>query len=175
MHIWSREWTSTRKILSSKCFCRIWEAMAFVTWLHVAKVGSNDQNMHCLDLPGIDCFEDSCLMIINVLSRETLKEVLPMLRSTGNPQVEYIIRILKKWAKDNRVAISFQGSWIFRKSKAEKSCQGNDYVMQLLLQVESTISQTCKCSIPRWIYHVINYFNGVLQWVQCWNMVNTVI
>ncbi|KAG5279003.1 hypothetical protein AALO_G00105060 [Alosa alosa] len=38
--------------------------------------------------------------------RETLKEVLPMLRSTGNPQVEYIIRILKKWAKDNRVAIS---------------------------------------------------------------------
>ncbi|KAL2087089.1 hypothetical protein ACEWY4_018148 [Coilia grayii] len=39
-------------------------------------------------------------------SRETLKEVLPMLRSTGNPQVEYIIRILKKWAKDNRVAMS---------------------------------------------------------------------
>ncbi|TRY55617.1 hypothetical protein DNTS_021497 [Danionella cerebrum] len=38
-------------------------------------------------------------------SRETLKEVLPMLRSTGNPQVEYIIRIMKKWAKDNRVAV----------------------------------------------------------------------
>ncbi|XP_016304836.1 intraflagellar transport protein 56 isoform X1 [Sinocyclocheilus anshuiensis] len=38
-------------------------------------------------------------------SRETLKEVLPMLRSTGNPQVEYIIRIMKKWAKDNRVAL----------------------------------------------------------------------
>ncbi|XP_067315108.1 intraflagellar transport protein 56 isoform X1 [Pseudorasbora parva] len=37
--------------------------------------------------------------------RETLKEVLPMLRSTGNPQVEYIIRIMKKWAKDNRVAL----------------------------------------------------------------------
>uniref|UniRef100_A0AAY4A4B6 Intraflagellar transport protein 56 n=1 Tax=Denticeps clupeoides TaxID=299321 RepID=A0AAY4A4B6_9TELE len=37
--------------------------------------------------------------------RETLKEVLPMLRSTGNPQVEYIIRILKKWAKDNRVTL----------------------------------------------------------------------
>ncbi|KAF5889499.1 intraflagellar transport protein 56, partial [Clarias magur] len=36
--------------------------------------------------------------------RESLKEVLPMLRSTGNPQVEYIIRIMKKWAKDNRVA-----------------------------------------------------------------------
>ncbi|KAK7144293.1 hypothetical protein R3I94_010644 [Phoxinus phoxinus] len=38
-------------------------------------------------------------------SRDTLKEVLPMLRSTGNPQVEYIIRIMKKWAKDNRVAL----------------------------------------------------------------------
>ncbi|XP_053353734.1 intraflagellar transport protein 56 isoform X3 [Clarias gariepinus] len=37
--------------------------------------------------------------------RESLKEVLPMLRSTGNPQVEYIIRIMKKWAKDNRVAV----------------------------------------------------------------------
>ena len=37
--------------------------------------------------------------------RESLKEVLPMLRSTGNPQVEYIIRIMKKWAKDNRVAL----------------------------------------------------------------------
>ncbi|XP_053494209.1 intraflagellar transport protein 56 isoform X2 [Ictalurus furcatus] len=37
--------------------------------------------------------------------RETLKEVLPMLRSAGNPQVEYIIRIMKKWAKDNRVAL----------------------------------------------------------------------
>uniref|UniRef100_A0A8C1IPJ1 Intraflagellar transport protein 56 n=1 Tax=Cyprinus carpio TaxID=7962 RepID=A0A8C1IPJ1_CYPCA len=38
-------------------------------------------------------------------SRETLKEVLPMLKSTGNPQVEYTIRIMKKWAKDNRVAL----------------------------------------------------------------------
>uniref|UniRef100_A0A4W4GVU6 Intraflagellar transport protein 56 n=1 Tax=Electrophorus electricus TaxID=8005 RepID=A0A4W4GVU6_ELEEL len=37
--------------------------------------------------------------------RESLKEVLPMLRITGNPQVEYIIRITKKWAKDNRVAL----------------------------------------------------------------------
>uniref|UniRef100_A0A3Q2QDN7 Intraflagellar transport protein 56 n=1 Tax=Fundulus heteroclitus TaxID=8078 RepID=A0A3Q2QDN7_FUNHE len=34
---------------------------------------------------------------------ETLKEVLALLRNSGNPQVEYIIRILRKWAKDNRV------------------------------------------------------------------------
>ncbi|XP_056605626.1 intraflagellar transport protein 56 [Triplophysa dalaica] len=38
-------------------------------------------------------------------SRETLKEVLPMLKNSGNPQVEYIIRIMKKWAKDNRVLL----------------------------------------------------------------------
>uniref|UniRef100_A0AAZ3RMQ3 Intraflagellar transport protein 56 n=1 Tax=Oncorhynchus tshawytscha TaxID=74940 RepID=A0AAZ3RMQ3_ONCTS len=37
--------------------------------------------------------------------REALREVLPLLRHTGNPQVEYIIRILKKWAKDNRVSL----------------------------------------------------------------------
>ncbi|XP_056136266.1 intraflagellar transport protein 56 [Lampris incognitus] len=39
-------------------------------------------------------------------SRETLKEVVPLLRNSGNPQVEYIIRTLRKWAKDNRVALS---------------------------------------------------------------------
>lgn len=37
--------------------------------------------------------------------KETMREVLHLLRNTGNPQVEYIIRTLKKWAKDNRVAI----------------------------------------------------------------------
>ncbi|XP_069053287.1 intraflagellar transport protein 56 isoform X2 [Lepisosteus oculatus] len=37
--------------------------------------------------------------------RETLREVLPLLRNTGNPQVEYIIRALRKWAKDNRVSL----------------------------------------------------------------------
>ncbi|XP_051997559.1 intraflagellar transport protein 56-like [Xyrauchen texanus] len=45
------------------------------------------------------------LILASRESRETLREVLPMLRSTGNPQVEYIIRIMKKWAKDNRVAL----------------------------------------------------------------------
>uniref|UniRef100_A0A8C8G7W5 Intraflagellar transport protein 56 n=1 Tax=Oncorhynchus tshawytscha TaxID=74940 RepID=A0A8C8G7W5_ONCTS len=39
-------------------------------------------------------------------SKETLKEVLPLLRSTQNPQVEYIVRALRKWAKDNRVPLT---------------------------------------------------------------------
>ncbi|XP_072035753.1 intraflagellar transport protein 56-like [Amphiura filiformis] len=38
--------------------------------------------------------------------RETLRDILQILRNTGNPQVEYIIRVMKKWAKDNRVPIS---------------------------------------------------------------------
>ncbi|XP_062336713.1 intraflagellar transport protein 56-like isoform X2 [Osmerus eperlanus] len=38
-------------------------------------------------------------------SRETLREVVPLLMNSGNPQVEYIIRILRKWAKDNRVSL----------------------------------------------------------------------
>ncbi|NXG32572.1 IFT56 protein, partial [Dromaius novaehollandiae] len=38
-------------------------------------------------------------------AKETLQEVLHLLRSTGNPQVEYIIRIMKKWAKENRVPV----------------------------------------------------------------------
>ncbi|XP_063164585.1 intraflagellar transport protein 56 isoform X2 [Candoia aspera] len=37
--------------------------------------------------------------------KDTLREVLHLLRSTGNPQVEYIVRIIKKWAKENRVPI----------------------------------------------------------------------
>ncbi|XP_063048498.1 intraflagellar transport protein 56-like isoform X2 [Engraulis encrasicolus] len=37
--------------------------------------------------------------------RETLREVLPLLRNTGNPEVDYIVRIIKKWAKDNRVSL----------------------------------------------------------------------
>uniref|UniRef100_A0A2K6SR24 Intraflagellar transport protein 56 n=1 Tax=Saimiri boliviensis boliviensis TaxID=39432 RepID=A0A2K6SR24_SAIBB len=37
--------------------------------------------------------------------KETLREVIHLLRSTGNTQVEYIIRIMKKWAKENRVPI----------------------------------------------------------------------
>eukprot|EP01135_Chromosphaera_perkinsii_P009978 Nk52_evm13s1992 gene=Nk52_evmTU13s1992 len=37
--------------------------------------------------------------------RETLREVLSMLRNTNNPQVEYVIRIMKKWAKDNRIPL----------------------------------------------------------------------
>ncbi|XP_049941034.1 intraflagellar transport protein 56 [Schistocerca serialis cubense] len=38
-------------------------------------------------------------------SKEHLKEVIQLLRNTANSQVELIIRIMKRWAKDNRINI----------------------------------------------------------------------
>ncbi|KAI8853616.1 hypothetical protein BC829DRAFT_381757, partial [Chytridium lagenaria] len=35
--------------------------------------------------------------------KEALRDVITLLRNTSNPQVEYIIRIIKKFAKDNRL------------------------------------------------------------------------
>ncbi|TPX55336.1 hypothetical protein PhCBS80983_g05388 [Powellomyces hirtus] len=37
--------------------------------------------------------------------KEMLRDAITMLRNTANPQVEYIIRIMKKYAKDNRIPI----------------------------------------------------------------------
>ncbi|XP_054635770.1 intraflagellar transport protein 56 isoform X1 [Dunckerocampus dactyliophorus] len=46
------------------------------------------------------------LILANKESKEILKEVVLLLRNSGNPQVEYIIRAMRKWAKDNRVFLS---------------------------------------------------------------------
>ncbi|XP_051940765.1 intraflagellar transport protein 56 [Hippocampus zosterae] len=46
------------------------------------------------------------LILANKESKETLKEVVLLLRNSGNPQVEYIIQAMRKWAKDNRVFLS---------------------------------------------------------------------
>ncbi|XP_048575762.1 intraflagellar transport protein 56 [Nematostella vectensis] len=45
-------------------------------------------------------------IIANHEPRETLRDVLQILRNTANPQVEYIIRTMKKWAKENRIPVS---------------------------------------------------------------------
>lgn len=45
------------------------------------------------------------LIIAGHEPKETLRDVVAMLRNTGNPQVEYITRTMKKWAKENRVPI----------------------------------------------------------------------
>ncbi|XP_066297834.1 intraflagellar transport protein 56-like isoform X3 [Branchiostoma lanceolatum] len=37
--------------------------------------------------------------------RETLRDIIQLLHNTSNMQVEYIVRTMKKWAKDNRLGI----------------------------------------------------------------------
>ena len=37
--------------------------------------------------------------------KETLREVLSMLKSSRNPQVEYLARVMKKWARENNVSV----------------------------------------------------------------------
>eukprot|EP00105_Crassostrea_gigas_P009198 XP_011424042.1 PREDICTED: intraflagellar transport protein 56 isoform X1 [Crassostrea gigas] len=37
--------------------------------------------------------------------RDKLQEVVQLLRNTTNPQVEYVTRTMKKWARDNQVNI----------------------------------------------------------------------
>ncbi|XP_074648294.1 intraflagellar transport protein 56-like isoform X2 [Tubulanus polymorphus] len=37
--------------------------------------------------------------------REKLREIIQILRNTSNPQVEYMIRTMKKWAKENKVSV----------------------------------------------------------------------
>ncbi|KAJ1441103.1 hypothetical protein B484DRAFT_343219 [Ochromonadaceae sp. CCMP2298] len=46
------------------------------------------------------------LMIAGKASRDDLQDVLSMIRNTSNPQVEYIVRIIKKWCKENNVKIT---------------------------------------------------------------------
>jgi intraflagellar transport protein 56 len=46
------------------------------------------------------------LLIAGKASKDDLQDALSMLRNTSNPQVEYIVRIIKKWCKDNSVKIN---------------------------------------------------------------------
>lgn len=45
-------------------------------------------------------------VIAGKASREDLQDVVTLIRSTANPQVEYIVRIIKKWCKENNVKIN---------------------------------------------------------------------
>ena len=46
------------------------------------------------------------LMIAGKASRDDLQDVLTMVRNTSNPQVEYIVRIIMKWCKEQGVKIT---------------------------------------------------------------------
>ncbi|XP_067998713.1 intraflagellar transport protein 56 [Melanerpes formicivorus] len=52
----------------------------------------------------------SCVGVFQMIvagreAKETLQEVLLLLESSRNPRAEYIVRVMKKWAKENRVSI----------------------------------------------------------------------
>lgn len=38
--------------------------------------------------------------------KEMLRDVLAILKNTRNPQVEYLMRVMKKWARENGVTVS---------------------------------------------------------------------
>ena len=42
-------------------------------------------------------------IVANKEPPESLRDVLSMLRNTSNPQVEYIVRLMKKWAKEKGI------------------------------------------------------------------------
>ncbi len=44
-------------------------------------------------------------MIAAKESKDSLRDVLVMLRNTSNPQVEYIVRTVQKWCKANGLII----------------------------------------------------------------------
>ena len=46
------------------------------------------------------------MVIAGKASRDDLQDVLAMVRNTSNPQVEYIVRIIKKYCKENNIAIA---------------------------------------------------------------------
>lgn len=46
------------------------------------------------------------MVIAGKASRDDLQDVLAMVRNTSNPQVEYIVRVIKKFARENNIAIA---------------------------------------------------------------------
>ena len=45
------------------------------------------------------------MVIANKERKETLREVIGMLKSSRNPQVEYLNRVMKKWAREHSVSV----------------------------------------------------------------------
>jgi intraflagellar transport protein 56 len=45
-------------------------------------------------------------VIAGKASKDDLQDVVTMVRNTSNPQVEYIVRIIRKWSKDHNIKLS---------------------------------------------------------------------
>jgi intraflagellar transport protein 56 len=45
------------------------------------------------------------MVIAGKESKDRLVEVVELLRNTNSPQVEFIVRVIKKWAKENNIKL----------------------------------------------------------------------
>ena len=45
------------------------------------------------------------MIVLFFLYRDKLREAIQLLRTTNNPQIQYLVRTMKKWAKDNTVPV----------------------------------------------------------------------
>ena len=45
-------------------------------------------------------------VIAGKASKDDLQDVMSMVRNTSNPQVEYLVRIIKKWCQENKIKIT---------------------------------------------------------------------
>ena len=64
-----------------------------------------DQNPEYWDGKRGACVGAFQMVIAHKERKETLREVLSMLKSSRNPQVEYLARVMKKWARENGVNV----------------------------------------------------------------------
>jgi intraflagellar transport protein 56 len=45
------------------------------------------------------------MVIAGKESKDRLIEIVELLRNTNSPQVEFIVRVIKKWAKENNIKL----------------------------------------------------------------------
>lgn len=50
-------------------------------------------------------FYNIALLVILFIFRDQLADVIQLLRNSANPQVEQLIKMMKKWAKNNKVVV----------------------------------------------------------------------
>ena len=51
------------------------------------------------------CIGHFQMIIAGREERQSLVDVVQLLKNTSNPQVDHIIKVMKKWAKDNRISL----------------------------------------------------------------------
>ncbi|WAQ97606.1 IFT56-like protein [Mya arenaria] len=103
--------------------CYIMNRKSRLAWELYLKMETSGESFSLLQLIANDCYKrldpnpeywegkrGACVGVFQLIiaghePRETLRDVINMLRNTSNPQVEYMVRTMKKWAKENLVPL----------------------------------------------------------------------